>query len=135
MYCSSCGTAMAPGAAFCSACGQRAPAGLTGTPVTQPLPPLHVPRAPMAAPGTPFDRDPQTGLAYSSRSKVVAGLLQLLLGGLGIGRFYTGHTGMAVAQIAVTFITCGLGAVWPLIDGILMLAGNVRDAEGRPLRP
>ena len=39
-----------------------------------------------------------------------------------------------IAQIAATWLTCGLGGLWPLIDGILMLMGNVPDAEGRTLR-
>jgi TM2 domain-containing membrane protein YozV len=70
----------------------------------------------------------------SSKSKVAAGLLQLLLGAFGAGRFYTGHTGIAIAQIAATWLTCGFGVVWPFVDGILMLMGNVKDADGRTLR-
>ncbi|WP_344087780.1 TM2 domain-containing protein [Luedemannella helvata] len=79
--------------------------------------------------------DPATGLPLSDKSKVVAGVLQLVLGGFGVGRFYTGHTSMAIAQIAVTWLTCGLGALWPLIDGILILVQpNQTDAQGRILR-
>jgi len=74
-------------------------------------------------------------VVYSDKSKVAAGLLEIFLGGFGAGRFYTGHTGIAIAQIAVTWLTCGFGAIWPLIDGILMLMGNVTDSEGRPLKP
>ncbi|MGI9208927.1 MAG: TM2 domain-containing protein, partial [Rhodococcus sp. (in: high G+C Gram-positive bacteria)] len=33
------------------------------------------------------------------------------------------------------WLTCGIGGIWPLIDGILMLTGKVRDEHGRPLRP
>ena len=40
-----------------------------------------------------------TGQPLSDKSKIVAGILQLFLGGFGAGRFYTGHTGMAVAMI------------------------------------
>ena len=79
--------------------------------------------------------DPVTGLPLSDKSKVVAGVLQLVLGGFGAGRFYTGHTSTAIAQIAVTWLTCGLGAIWPLIDGILILVQpNQTDAQGRILR-
>jgi TM2 domain-containing membrane protein YozV len=91
--------------------------------------------SPAAVTGAGFGVDPQSGLAYSSRSKVVAGLLQLLLGGLGIGRFYMGHTGMGIAQALVTVFTCGLGGIWGLVDGIVILASDVRDAQGLPLRP
>lgn len=81
-------------------------------------------------PFAPYGRDPLTGEPYSDKSKLVAGLLQLFIGGLGIGRFYTGHTGIAIAQL----LTCGGCGIWALIDGILMLTGHVRDAQGRPLR-
>jgi TM2 domain-containing membrane protein YozV len=71
---------------------------------------------------------------YSDKSKLVAGLLGILLGGFGAGRFYTGHTGMAIGQIAATWLTCGLGGLWPLIDGILILVKGGTDAQGRILR-
>ncbi|MFE4634145.1 TM2 domain-containing protein [Streptomyces sp. NPDC056773] len=71
------------------------------------------------------------GQPYSDKSKLVAGLLQIFLGGLGIGRFYTGHTGMAIAQL----LTCGGLGFWALIDGILFLVKDDRtDKQGRVLR-
>jgi TM2 domain-containing membrane protein YozV len=78
------------------------------------------------------DINSATGL--SDKSKVVAGVLQIVLGAFGAGRFYTGHTSKAIAQIAVTWLTCGFGAIWPLIDGILILVKGDVDAQGRPLR-
>jgi TM2 domain-containing membrane protein YozV len=78
--------------------------------------------------------DPQTGMPLSDKSKLAAGLLQIFLGGFGVGRFYTGHTGMAIGQIAATWLTCGLGGLWPLIDGIMILANGGTDAQGRRLR-
>lgn len=74
------------------------------------------------------------GQPYSEKTKLVAGLLQILIGGLGIGRFYTGHVGIGIAQIAVTLVTCGIGSLWGLIDGILILVNGGTDAQGRPLR-
>jgi TM2 domain-containing membrane protein YozV len=84
-------------------------------------------------PSAPFGYDPQ-GRPYSDKQKLVAGLLQILLGGFGVGRFYTGHTGIAIAQIAVTLVTCGIGAIWGLIDGIMILVNGGTDSKGRPLR-
>ncbi|WP_328915105.1 MULTISPECIES: TM2 domain-containing protein [unclassified Streptomyces] len=81
-------------------------------------------------PNAPYGYDPY-GRPYSEKSKVVAGVLQLLLGGFGVGRFYTGHTGIALGQL----FTCGGCGIWALIDGIMLLAGNdQKDAQGRPLR-
>lgn len=81
-------------------------------------------------PGAPYGVDPMTGIPLSEKSKVIAGVLQLVLGGVGAGRWYTGHYGIAVAQL----LTCGGLGVWALIDGIMMLVGNVKDPQGRPLR-
>ncbi len=78
--------------------------------------------------------DPATGLPLSDKTKLIAGLLQILLGGFGAGRFYTGHTGLAIGQIAATWLTCGLGGIWPLIDGIMILVNGGTDAQGRKLR-
>lgn len=81
-------------------------------------------------PNAPFGRDPY-GRPYSDKSKIIAGVLQLLLGCFGAGRFYTGHTGMALAQL----FTCGGLGIWALIDGVMLLAGSDQaDAQGRILR-
>jgi TM2 domain-containing membrane protein YozV len=70
------------------------------------------------------------------KSKLAAGLLGVLLGGLGVHRFYLGYVGIGVAQILVTCITCGLGWIWGFIEGILILVGTTitTDADGRPLK-
>jgi TM2 domain-containing membrane protein YozV len=87
-------------------------------------------------PAAPYGVHPITGVPYSDKSKLAAGLLQIFLGGLGIGRFYIGDNKTAIWQIVVTVITCGIGSIWGLIDGIIMLASdNATDAQGRPLRP
>ncbi|MET7286028.1 MULTISPECIES: TM2 domain-containing protein [unclassified Streptomyces] len=81
-------------------------------------------------PEAPFGVDPQ-GRPYSDKSKVVAGLLQIFLGGFGAGRFYVGNTGVALAQL----FTCGGLGFWALIDGIIFLTSNDRtDSQGRVLR-
>lgn len=85
-------------------------------------------------PSAPYGYEPTTGLPYSDKSKVVAGVLQLLVGGLGVGRFYKGDVGIGIAQVVVTLVTFGIGALWPFIDGILMLTGRPLDRQGRPLR-
>jgi TM2 domain-containing membrane protein YozV len=67
----------------------------------------------------------------SDKSKVTAGLLQIFLP-FGIGRFYTGHVGIAVAQLLLCF-ACGAGVLWSWIDGIILLASGGTDATGRRL--
>ena len=70
------------------------------------------------------------------KSRLVAGLLGILLGGLGVHRFYLGYIGIGIAQIIVTLCTFGVGHFWGLIEGILILTGSTitTDAEGRPLK-
>ncbi|MBO0680577.1 TM2 domain-containing protein [Mycolicibacterium sp. S2-37] len=88
-------------------------------------------------PSAPYGRHPITGEPLSEKSKLVAGLLQLLglLGLVGIGRIYLGQTGLGVAQLVVGLVTCGLGAViWGIIDAILIFTDKVRDQQGLPLR-
>ncbi|MGB6073312.1 MAG: NINE protein [Rhodococcus sp. (in: high G+C Gram-positive bacteria)] len=98
-------------------------------------------------PDAPYGRDPVTGVPLSDKSKIVGGLLQLFLGWLGVGRFYIGSTGIGVAQLLLFFVgflltaVFGLGVillfglfVWHVADGVLILVGNVTDAQGRKLR-
>jgi TM2 domain-containing membrane protein YozV len=88
-------------------------------------------------PAAPFGRHPVTGEPLSDKSKVVAGLLQLLglFGLVGIGRIYLGYTGLGIAQLAVGLVTCGIGAlIWGIIDAVMILTDKVRDPQGYPLR-
>ena len=70
---------------------------------------------------------------YSYRSKTVAGVLQIVLP-FGVGRFYTGQVGLGLLQLFVVMVT-GIGILWPIIDGIMLLRDGGLDAQGRPLRP
>lgn len=116
--------------------GEQAPPPPYGQPYVQPsgYPPPPAGAVPYgASPGAPYGVHPVTGIPYSDKSKLVAGLLQILIP-LGIGRFYIGDTKTGVWQLVVTVLTCGIGALWPFIDGIIMLATDSVDAQGRPLR-
>ena len=79
---------------------------------------------------------PSTPAVDQRKSKIAAGLLGIFLGAWGIHRFYLGYTGIGIAQILVTVCTCGIGALWGFIEGILILCGSsiTTDAQGRPLR-
>ncbi len=71
----------------------------------------------------------------SSKGKLVAGLLGIFLGGWGVHNFYLGFTKKAIIQIIVTIVTCGIGAWWGIIEGILVLCGKIdKDAEGKKLK-
>ena len=53
--------------------------------------------------------------------KIVAGVLALLLGSLGVHKFILGYTNEGIIQIVITVVTCGIGGVIPFIEGILYL--------------
>ena len=101
----------------------------------QQQPPMQNPYGPYAPgmpnPYAPWGPHPITGVPYSEKSKLVAGLLGIFLGYLGAGRFYTGHYGLAVCQLLFGWATL---FIWPLIDGIVLLSTDSTDSEGRLLR-
>ena len=72
-----------------------------------------------------------------AKSRLTAGLLGIFLGAFGVHRFYLGFTSIGVLQILVTIATCGVGGLWGIIEGGLILSGSgiKTDADGRPLRP
>ncbi len=118
VICTNCGVKAGEGHHYCSACGAKITSGAThciscGSP-------------------TPYYRERST----RPKSKILAGVLGLLLGEIGIHRFYLGYIGIGVIQIILTFITGGIAGVWGFIEGILILSGTVitTDHSGRPLR-
>jgi len=69
------------------------------------------------------------------KSRIVAALLGLFLGGAGVHRLYLGYYKIALAQMALTFLTAGYGLLWGFVDAILIFSGHIdKDAKGRPLR-
>lgn len=77
---------------------------------------------------------PLTGV-YGPKSRLVAGLLGIFLGGLGVHNFYLGNTTRGVVQIILTCCTCSLAGIWGFIEGILILCGNINtDANNIPLK-
>ena len=74
----------------------------------------------------------------NAKSKIVAGILGILLGSIGVHNFYLGYTGKAVAQLLITVLSCFtlsfISGIWGLIEGIMILCGNIdKDADGRKL--
>lgn len=101
----------------------------------------------------PFPGQPVPGMASpmpnqaaqqypDQKSKLVAGLLGIFLGALGVHNFYLGNTGKAVAQLLMSLLSlgflAGISAIWGLIEGIVILAAKpgspwAVDARGIPL--
>ena len=107
-------------------------------------PPYYPPPVFYPDPAAPYGRHPLTGEPFSDKSKVIAGLLQLLglVGVLGIGRIYLGNTTLGITQLlgclVFGIVTCGIvfivPVIWGIIDAVLIFTDRVRDSAGRPLR-
>ena len=147
MFCKNCGSAFqVDNAAFCVNCGCQKGAGNSfcyqcGNPMN--------PGASVCL-SCGCSNDSAEALPEGSKSKMVAGLLGIFLGQLGIHNFYLGYSNKAIIQLAVTvgcYIISGIGgwsflrlgpsamAVWGLIEGIQILTGKIAtDAQGRKLK-
>ncbi|MEG2348392.1 MAG: TM2 domain-containing protein [Clostridia bacterium] len=76
---------------------------------------------------------------FTRKSKIAAGLFGIFFGAFGVHNFYLGYTGKAVAQLLITVLTCGIlspiSGLWGLIEGILILSGDIdRDEKGNLLK-
>lgn len=65
------------------------------------------------------------------KQKMVAGLLGILLGGLGVHHFYLGSTMAGVIELIATFVTCGIASLVGLVEGILILVMSDADFDAR----
>ncbi len=76
---------------------------------------------------TPYELMP-----VSDRSRVAAGILGIIIPG--IGRMYLGYWVQGFLQFMTSFCF-GLGYIWSIVDGVLILTGTPKlDGYGRRLR-
>ena len=94
MFCSRCGSEIASGNRFCPKCGLSLIQSVPG--------PNELPRD-------------------VSDRKQLAGLFGILLGSLGIHKFYLGFTEEGILEIVMTLISCGALGVIGFIEGIIYL--------------
>ena len=90
VYCRDCAAVISPTAPTCPQCGGRQMAG-----------------------------NGLGGVTPSGKSRLAAGLLALLLGGLGVHKFYLGETGKGIVYLI--FCWTIIPAILALIDGISYL--------------
>ncbi len=110
MFCKNCGNELPVDARFCPKCGTV-----------------------VAGENPIFEQNKD--VEDTRKSKLAAGLFGIFLGGFGVHNFYLGFNGRGVAQIILSVCGCGIGGIWGLIEGIMILAGSInRDADGNSLK-
>lgn len=67
------------------------------------------------------------GQIPGAEKKLAAGLCGILLGGLGVHRFILGDATGGILRIVITLVTCGVGSIIGLIEGIIYLTKTDED--------
>ena len=125
MYCRNCGNEVSEKAVMCVSCGTPPKAGDRH---------CHNCKAETNASSTICMKcgvslqkeNPQNG---EGKDWLTTLLLCFFLGFIGVHRFYTGHTAIGVVQV----LTLGGCGIWTLVDFIIIIVGNFKDAKGNLL--
>ena|SRR6266850_8135620 len=59
--------------------------------------------------------------ALGADKKLVAGICGILLGAWGVHKFILGYTTEGIIQIVITLVTCGIGGIVGIVEGIIYL--------------
>lgn len=82
-------------------------------------------------PQPPVQQTPQQSTQQPEQKDfLVALLLSIFVGSLGVDRFYLGYVGLGIVKL----LTAGGCGVWTIIDIILIAMGKLPDASGQPLK-
>ena len=65
------------------------------------------------------------------KSQIIAIVLCLVVGVLGVHRFYLGYTGIGIIQL----LTGGVFGIWTLIDLIMLITGDLKPKDGSNYDP
>lgn len=74
-----------------------------------------------------FSQGVTSTVESKENKKILAGLLAILIGSLGVHKFILGYTKEGIIQIVITIVTCGLAGIVPFIEGIIYLTKSDED--------
>lgn len=124
--CPQCGAPIDPSATECKFCGEKVAVQQAAQQQQQPQPQVVIQQPQpqvviqQAAPQQVY----VSGInpAWPVKSKVAAGVLGILLGGIGVHKFYLGKIGMGILYLC--FCWTGIPAIVGFIEGIMYLCAN-----------
>jgi TM2 domain-containing membrane protein YozV len=106
-YCTKCGAVNDDTAQYCVSC--QAPLSSVGG--YQPMQSVN-----QGAQGSMIDYK-----AMGADKKIIAGICGILLGAWGVHKFILGYTTEGIIQIVITLVTCGIGGIIGIVEGIIYL--------------
>ena len=126
--CPQCGAPLDPGATECRFCGEKIATQQAAQQVNSAQPQPQVVYAQPQPQVVIQQAAPQqvyvSGInpSWPIKSKVAAGILGILLGGIGVHKFYMGKIGMGILYLC--FCWTGVPAIIGFIEGIVYLCSN-----------
>lgn len=126
--CPQCGAPIDPGATECKFCGEKLTVQQAAQQVQQPQPQVVIQQGQPQPQVVIQQAAPQqvyvSGInpSWPVKSKVAAGILAILLGGIGVHKFYLGKVGTGILYLC--FCWTGIPAILGLIEGIMYLCSS-----------
>ncbi len=118
MYCTNCGVYLDDNAIFCTNCGHKVGRQAKQT-------------------ENIFENigNSYTQLMEKPKSKLIAGILAIVLGSAGIHDFYLGYTSKGIAHLLMYVFFLGWASqLWALVEALYIFTGRIStDANGVPL--
>lgn len=66
-------------------------------------------------------------MTNQENKKVLAGVLALIFGYLGVHKFVLGYTKEGIIQLILSGVSCGVAGIIPFIEGIIYLTKSDED--------
>ena len=108
-YCTKCGAVNDDTTQYCISC--QAPLSAVSGSGYQPMQSVNA-----GAQGSMIDYK-----AMGADKKIIAGICGILLGAWGVHKFILGYTTEGIIQIVITLVTCGIGGIVGIVEGIIYL--------------
>ncbi len=126
--CSNCGYSNPAGNANCIKCGSALPVAQESI---QPAV-SNSATVPQPVPQSPHGQPQAQPMAAANKSRLAYVLLGVFLGYLGIHNFYAGRTGIGIAQLLISVLTCAYGIPITFIWAIIEVIAITKDGDGNP---